>query len=133
MDVFHQPGQCDLTANVDFAYLKEAMEDLGASTGLFSMVFFVSYNESVSTHGPIPQGAFLTGMGLEVRMDALVKSAKNEERCVDIQNAAQRLIDPVGMGKEYNVLGITSTGITSTDTVENTSKVWPFVRDSGSG
>ena len=29
MDIFHQPGLCDLTANVDFAYLKEAMSDLG--------------------------------------------------------------------------------------------------------
>ncbi|KAG8740878.1 hypothetical protein FRC10_003793 [Ceratobasidium sp. 414] len=25
VDVFHQPGMCDLTANVDFAYLKEAL------------------------------------------------------------------------------------------------------------
>lgn len=29
MDVFHEPGNCDLTSNVDFAYLKEAMSDLG--------------------------------------------------------------------------------------------------------
>jgi len=29
VDVFHQPGNSDLTANVDFAYLREAMSDLG--------------------------------------------------------------------------------------------------------
>ena len=29
VDVFHQPGKCDLTVNVDFAYLKEAMPDTG--------------------------------------------------------------------------------------------------------
>lgn len=29
VDVFHRPGECDLTTNVDFAYLKEAMSDLG--------------------------------------------------------------------------------------------------------
>jgi len=29
VDIFHKPGLCDLTANVDFAYLKEAMSDLG--------------------------------------------------------------------------------------------------------
>lgn len=31
VDVFHEPGNSDLTANVDFAYLKEAMGDLGSS------------------------------------------------------------------------------------------------------
>jgi len=30
VDVFHRPGECDLTANVDFAYLKEAVTGLGA-------------------------------------------------------------------------------------------------------
>jgi NADH dehydrogenase [ubiquinone] 1 alpha subcomplex assembly factor 7 len=29
VDVFHAPGECDLTANVDFAYLAEAVHDLG--------------------------------------------------------------------------------------------------------
>ena len=29
VDMFETPGQCDLTANVDFAYLKEAMRDAG--------------------------------------------------------------------------------------------------------
>ena len=28
VDVFHQPGECDLTTNVDFAFLKEAVSDL---------------------------------------------------------------------------------------------------------
>jgi NADH dehydrogenase [ubiquinone] 1 alpha subcomplex assembly factor 7 len=31
MDVFHRPGECDLTANVDFAYLKEAFAGLGTT------------------------------------------------------------------------------------------------------
>lgn len=31
VDVFHRPGECDLTANVDFSYLAEAAADLGAS------------------------------------------------------------------------------------------------------
>lgn len=29
VDVFHRPGECDLTANVDFAYLIEAVTDIG--------------------------------------------------------------------------------------------------------
>lgn len=31
VDVFHRPGECDLTVNVDFAYLREAAADLGVS------------------------------------------------------------------------------------------------------
>ncbi|TFK74089.1 DUF185-domain-containing protein, partial [Pluteus cervinus] len=49
-DVFEQPGECDLTANVDFAYLKESMADL------------------VTPHGPLPQGEFLESMGLGIRL-----------------------------------------------------------------
>lgn len=29
VDVFHRPGECDLTANVDFAYLSEALVEHG--------------------------------------------------------------------------------------------------------
>jgi len=29
VDVFKDPGKCDLTANVDFALLKEALQDIG--------------------------------------------------------------------------------------------------------
>jgi hypothetical protein len=29
VDAFSTPGECDLTANVDFAYIKEALSDLG--------------------------------------------------------------------------------------------------------
>ena len=30
VDVFHLPGECDLTVNVDFAYLKEALSAHGS-------------------------------------------------------------------------------------------------------
>jgi len=29
VDIFQEPGNCDITANVDFAYLRESMEDIG--------------------------------------------------------------------------------------------------------
>ena len=34
VDVFHRPGECDLTVNVDFAYLREAAKGLGMSLSL---------------------------------------------------------------------------------------------------
>ncbi|KAH9921907.1 S-adenosyl-L-methionine-dependent methyltransferase [Fomitopsis serialis] len=51
VDVFDRPGECDLTVNVDFAYLKEALA--GVATPL----------------GPLAQGSFLTHMGLAARIE----------------------------------------------------------------
>ncbi|KAK0480196.1 S-adenosyl-L-methionine-dependent methyltransferase [Armillaria novae-zelandiae] len=101
VDVFDRPGECDLTANVDFGYIKEAMGDL------------------VPTYGPLPQSQFLVSMGLEARVNMLIRSAKTEERAEDIGKAAQRLVDEAGMGKEYKVLGISSS--------RSEHGVWPFV------
>ncbi|KAF8150719.1 DUF185-domain-containing protein [Crassisporium funariophilum] len=102
VDVFHEPGKCDLTANVDFGYLKEAMSNL------------------VTTYGPIPQGAFLANMGLQLRLQSLLKNAATDTRRDEIRDAAARLVDPMGMGKEYQVMGITNH-------LPAGSQVWPFV------
>lgn len=108
VDVFHRPGECDLTANVDFAYLKEAFAGLA------------------TPHGPLPQSIFLTRMGMQARVEALKHSAKEEERKDSIEKAAGRLVDVLGMGNEYQVLGITSHGKSRDDTVL-VEDVWPFV------
>lgn len=117
VDVFSDPGQCDLTANVDFRYLQEAMADLGSHL-LFSASFAVDLF-AVPTLGPISQAKFLTKMGLEPRLEALKNAAKTDERREAIESAAKRLVDPDGMGKEYQVLGIT--------TVDEDAALYPFV------
>ncbi|KAF8802501.1 DUF185-domain-containing protein [Phlegmacium glaucopus] len=106
VDVFHEPGNCDLTSNVDFAYLKEAMSGL------------------VTTYGPISQGTFLERMGLELRLQSLLKAAETDKRRKEIREAAARLIDPLGMGKEYQVMGITNKLPKSEESVDTV--VWPF-------
>lgn len=60
-------------------------------------------------------------MGLEVRLDGLVGAAKTTERRTAIRDAAKRLVDRTGMGKEYQVMGITSAG-------GEAGKVWPFYK-----
>ncbi|KAJ7112003.1 DUF185-domain-containing protein [Mycena epipterygia] len=101
VDVFHAPGDCDLTANVDFAYLTESVQDL------------------VPTRGPIPQSAFLHGMGLEPYIEAAVAGTKSSQRKAAIREAGRRLVDPRGMGREYMVLGIGGQ-------VNDEGKVYPF-------
>jgi len=105
--VFHEPGNCDLTANVDFAYLKEAMNNLA------------------TTYGPIFQGAFLERMGLELRLQSLLKAAGSEKQQKEIRKAAARLVDPIGMGKAYQVMGITNKHPKSEESKETV--VWPFL------
>jgi NADH dehydrogenase [ubiquinone] 1 alpha subcomplex assembly factor 7 len=63
-------------------------------------------------------------MGLLLRVNALVRNAKSDERRTPILDAAKRLVDPAGMGKEYQVMGITSfsSGAERQAPVE----VWPF-------
>ncbi|KAI0044153.1 DUF185-domain-containing protein [Auriscalpium vulgare] len=111
VDPFYLPGQCDLTANVDFAYLIEAMA--GTAT----------------THGPITQHRFLTRMGLSTRVDALVRAASSAERGNALKEAGERLVSTTGMGKEYKVLGVTGYGREGSLPEGVDDVIWPFVKD----
>ncbi|THH15964.1 hypothetical protein EW146_g4596 [Bondarzewia mesenterica] len=131
VDPFHRPGQCDLTANVDFAYLKEAMTDLlsahfvntyGWSRHLAPTAFdshLPCY--SATTYGPITQHDFLMRMGIGKRVEDLQSKATSEGRKTTVENDAKRLVDLTGMGKEYKVLGVVSPPPAAGH------MVWPFV------
>jgi len=77
-----------LTANVDFTYLSESLDTTGSKS-----------------HGPIPQSQFLLALGLEPRMAKLLASAEGERK-EDIRKGATRLIDTLGMGSQYQIMGI---------------------------
>ncbi|KDN51336.1 DUF185-domain-containing protein [Tilletiaria anomala UBC 951] len=89
VDPLEDPGTADLTANVDFTHLKHAL----AST-------------EATAHGPMVQAHFLSALGLQQRVEALLRAASSPERKSDITKAAMRLVDLTSMGKEYKVLGI---------------------------
>ncbi|WOO85733.1 Protein arginine methyltransferase NDUFAF7, mitochondrial [Vanrija pseudolonga] len=87
VDVFDEPGSSDLTANVDFAYLRESLE--GVAT----------------CYGPISQASFLLALGLEPRLTSLLSSAADDpDKQRRIRRGAQRLIDEMGMGSQYQVM-----------------------------
>ena len=102
---FAEPGLTDLSADVDFAALADAA--LRASDG-------------VEVHGPVPQAAFLEGMGIRERARMLVKAAaapaatpaggdaQSGKAAADVERAWRRLVDrgPGGMGKVYKALAI---------------------------
>ncbi|KAL5486075.1 hypothetical protein ACEPAI_7119 [Sanghuangporus weigelae] len=107
VDIFRTPGECDLTANVDFELLREAISD------------------AAETHGPIAQRWFLKEMGIMVRLVALemAKAAAKQKAQVEGKKTSQeyesynpnteavhRLLDRNGMGEQYKVFAITGIG-----------------------
>lgn len=87
-DPLEGEGAADLTAHVDFAALARVARDAGARV-----------------LGPIPQGAFLTRLGLFQRSHKLARS-QPPARAVGLIQAAQRLAEPTLMGRLFKVMAI---------------------------
>ncbi|KAI1340479.1 DUF185 domain-containing protein [Xylariaceae sp. FL0016] len=90
---FADPGLVDLSADVDFVALVEAV---------------TRASEGVECHGPVDQAHFLSVMGIAQRAEVLAKKAADPERAREIERAWRRLVDrgPDGMGKTYKALAI---------------------------
>jgi SAM-dependent MidA family methyltransferase len=84
-DPLADAGAADLTAHVDFAALAGAARAAGASA-----------------HGPLPQGVFLTRLGLHSRAAAL--AASDPGRGSRHLEAATRLTAPEAMGRLFKAL-----------------------------
>ena len=66
-------------------------------------------------------------MGLSQRVDKLQRSASNPERSQAIGSAAERLVDPTGMGSQYKVLGVTGHRNPVLSAEEQAKYDYPFV------
>jgi len=78
VDPLAAPGDCDLTAHVDFAAMARSASATGAAV-----------------YGPIDQGDFLRAIGIDLRTKALAERASSD-RAQELQLARARL---VGKGK----------------------------------
>jgi NADH dehydrogenase [ubiquinone] 1 alpha subcomplex assembly factor 7 len=87
-DVLTDPGEADLTAHVDFAAFADAAVAAGARAW-----------------GPVPQGAFLTALGIAERAAALMARAKPAQ-IASIESGGRRLLDPAEMGTLFKVLAL---------------------------
>jgi SAM-dependent MidA family methyltransferase len=93
------PGEADLTAHVDFHALARAARAAGAEV-----------------HGPVPQGQWLTRLGIFERAAKLRQGAGERERAA-IDSALQRLAggsgadDPRDMARLFKVLAATAPGL----------------------
>lgn len=91
---------------MDFEYLKESLAGTGEPE--FSLCDD-RLTAGTNPLGPIPQSMFLLRLGLEARLRKLIDTATTLERKDDIRKGATRLIDPLGMGSQYQVMGISAT------------------------
>jgi NADH dehydrogenase [ubiquinone] 1 alpha subcomplex assembly factor 7 len=85
-DPLEAPGTADLTTHVDFRALAEAACAGGAAV-----------------HGPVPQGTFLSSLGIHLRTAKLLEQAPPGQRRA-LRQALFRLIDASAMGELFKVL-----------------------------
>jgi SAM-dependent MidA family methyltransferase len=86
--VLEAPGECDLTAHVDFAALARAAAATGALAGPM-----------------VPQGAFLERLGITARAHQLLRG-KPPETAAALAAAHRRLTHPEEMGHLFKAMAI---------------------------
>ncbi len=92
-DPLLSPGEADITAHVDFSLLADVAEGVG-----------------VNVFGPVPQGAFLSRLGLRQRADRLMLGA-SKEQIEEIESTHARLVGADQMGTLFKVIAISSEGL----------------------
>ena len=109
------PGSIDLTADVNFASLREAVNNGMDAMRTMKREAEAEASERSETasagapvaFGPVTQGDFLIKMGAVDRVVALLeKDSTTDKQAEDLCNALERLTQPEHMGERYKVLAI---------------------------
>eukprot|EP01137_Pigoraptor_chileana_P010550 Opistho-2@60353 len=91
------PGRIDITADVNFLHLKRSL---------------VPLDGKVKSYGPIRQGDFLLSLGLEARVNQLLRVCKNSEMAKSIIDGCRKLVDPNDMGARFKVFAVAPSSAT---------------------
>lgn len=83
-DPLVDPGNADLTADVDFKNIKSICE----------------HNDKLITFGPIDQGVFLKNMEAEARLEILLSKSLPEEK-ENLKSGYDMLVNPEKMGQRF--------------------------------
>ncbi|XP_033933192.1 protein arginine methyltransferase NDUFAF7, mitochondrial [Pseudochaenichthys georgianus] len=82
-DVLSSPGSADLTADVDFSFLR-------TMTG-----------GSVACLGPVTQKMFLKNMGIDARMEVLLRNCSDGPTRMQLIRSYDMLVNPEKMGERF--------------------------------
>ncbi|KAL1238982.1 Protein arginine methyltransferase NDUFAF7 [Trichinella pseudospiralis] len=85
VDPLQNPGMVDLTADVNFCYLKKQLENL------------------VVCFGPVTQGEFLHRMGVGFRLQQLLGNVENESQRDYLNSSCDYLVNNEKMGSHFKV------------------------------
>ncbi|CAD5211976.1 unnamed protein product [Bursaphelenchus okinawaensis] len=90
VDVLSSPGLMDLTADVDFGYLRKILEGI------------------CLTYGPTTQREFLVQMGIRLRTERLLQSCKDEKIQHQLKAGYKALVDDSedGMGVKFHMFSM---------------------------
>lgn len=107
-DPLMEPGNIDLTADVDFAAIGRAVESLNSSPVLPSPPSSATKSSDayVKPHGPVLQNELLKSLGIAERFEVLYARANHDEREA-LKTQYQRLMDTREMGRLYKALSVT--------------------------
>lgn len=87
-DVLRAPGTADLTADVDFSYLRKMTQGRTA------------------TLGPIKQREFLKNMGIDLRLQVLLQNSCDEATHEQLLHSYDMLMNPKKMGDCFNFFAL---------------------------
>ncbi|XP_005073659.1 protein arginine methyltransferase NDUFAF7, mitochondrial isoform X2 [Mesocricetus auratus] len=87
-DVLIAPGTADLTADVDFSYLRRMAQG------------------KVASLGPVEQRTFLKNMGIDVRLQVLLDKADEPSAKQQLLQGYDMLMNPQKMGERFNFFAL---------------------------
>lgn len=93
VSIFYEPGLSDLTAHVNFARVSAQIKSMG-----------------LHATNIVTQGAFLKALGIEMRLNALLARA-TDQQADDLRSGYERLTRPEQMGALFKVVGVSSEPI----------------------
>uniref|UniRef100_A0A914WWB7 Protein arginine methyltransferase NDUFAF7 n=1 Tax=Plectus sambesii TaxID=2011161 RepID=A0A914WWB7_9BILA len=85
-DPLDNPGQQDLTADVDFGHLKSLVE------------------EDMCVYGPISQSDFLNNLGIHLRLMKLLRNCTDEQQREQLKNAFRIMMSADEMGARFKAM-----------------------------
>jgi SAM-dependent MidA family methyltransferase len=85
VDIFLEPGNVDLSVNVDFAGLARSAVSVSSADKALT-------NNNVRILGPVTQGNFLEEMGIDVRLAKLLREAKTESEARSLISSYERFV-----------------------------------------
>ncbi|KAL7494341.1 hypothetical protein ACHAWT_003098 [Skeletonema menzelii] len=117
-----RPGEVDVTADVDFAALRESVNQRIGLEESLKRKHFTNNGQvppsstnteqekqinSPEAFGPISQGQFLASMGIVQRVEKQIEAdSTTDEQAYELYSALERLLAPDQMGERYKVLAI---------------------------